>query len=114
MGKKKRRLLSPKFANWRKANGIGVDTATKTVEPAIEEDKVKVAEPVVETVEEPVKEPVAVVETIEEPVVEEKQVEKPKTTRSSTKKTTSSTTKKTTSTTRRKRTTKAKPTTTDI
>lgn len=116
MGKKKRRLLSPKFANWRKANGIGVDAATKNVEPAIEEDKVKVEEPVVEAIVdvEPVKEPVAVVETVEEPVVEEKQVEKPKTTRSSTKKTTSSTTKKTTSTTRRKRTTKAKPTTTDI
>ena len=120
MGKKKRRLLSPKFANWRKANGIGVDAATKTVEPAIEEDKVKVEEPVVEAIAdvEPAKEPVAVIETVEEPVVEKPALkQEPKNTtvrKTSAKKTTSSTTKKTTSTIRRKRTTKAKPTTTDI
>ena len=107
MGKKKRRLLSPKFANWRKANGIGVKS-TPVVEEKTEEAKAPEPEVVLEK-----KEPV-VEKIIEEPKpIEEKPKAKARR-KTTTKKATTSTAKKTTTNTRRKRTAKAKPTTTDI
>ena len=95
MGKKKRRLLSPKFANWRKANGIGVKSA-----------------PVVEEKTEEVKTPKSEVTLEKQESVPEKIVEQPKTTKKTTTK--KPTTKKTTTTTRKRRTTKAKAETSDI
>jgi len=94
VGKKKRKLLSPKFAKWRKINGLDVDVKPT---PAVEEktEEVKIPEPeVVLEKQEP---------AVDIPAKETKTKPRRKTT-----------TNKATITTRRKRTTKAKPTTTDI
>ena len=82
MGKKKRRLFSPKFANWRKKSGL-----VQVEEPKVEEPKVE--EPVIEkpkveesTAEEPkVEQPVVEVTIAEEPEVKTPAKEKKPTTR---------------------------------
>ena len=95
MGKKKRRLFSPKFANWRKANGVGVKQT-----PVVEE-KAEVAK---------APKPEAALEK-KEPAAKEA-AEKPKTTKKTTAK--KPITKKTTTATRKRRATKAKVETSDI
>jgi hypothetical protein len=125
VGKKKRRLLSPKFANWRKANGIEskrgvIEIDMSSGQEISEEETVEVVtnttpEETVEEVVVPTPEPQ--LQTIQ---VEEEKVnglKETKTTRSRKKSTTTTkkeTTTKKSTTTRRRRTSKAKTTTSDI